>query len=66
MSSRWFLNKINKLKCKGITTAEAVYPGQYVNFVRGRLLIHEWAGFSAFVLDPLGNHRIGKKVELWE
>lgn len=42
-----------------ITTAEAVYPGRFAEYARGRLLIHEWAGFAAFVLDPEGPHRIG-------
>jgi hypothetical protein len=51
--------KIASIEISGITTAEAVYPGKFVKFVRGRLLIHEWAGFSSFVPDPMGNHRIG-------
>lgn len=26
-------------------------------------MIHEWAGFSSFVLDPCGPHRIGVTVK---
>jgi len=42
-----------------LATAEAVYPGKFVEYVRGHVLIHEWAGFSSFVEDPTGPHRIG-------
>jgi inosine-uridine nucleoside N-ribohydrolase len=38
---------------------EAIYPGKYVQYSQGHLLIHEYAGFSSFVADPLGPHRIG-------
>lgn len=43
-----------------LTTAEAVYPERFVVYARGHLIIHEWAGYSSFVLDPVnGHHRIG-------
>jgi len=46
-----------------ITTIEAIYPEKYVEYIRGHLMIHEWAGFSSFVTDPLGPHRIGVKMK---
>jgi len=46
-----------------ITTIEAIYPEKYVEYIRGHLMIHEWAGFCSFVTDPLGPHRIGVKMK---
>jgi hypothetical protein len=46
-----------------LTVGESVYPGRFVQYARGHLMIHEWAGFSSFVLDPLGPHRIGVSVQ---
>jgi hypothetical protein len=57
-----------------LTVAEAVYPGfffcltiflltgRFVKYARGHLMIHEWAGFPTFVLDPKGPHRIGVSI----
>jgi purine nucleosidase len=46
-----------------LTVAEALYPERFVEYVQGHLMIHEWAGFPTFVMDPLGPHRIGLKVK---
>ena len=46
-----------------LSTAEAVYPGKFVKYVKGRVMIHEWAGFVSFVLDSNGNHEIGMEVD---
>lgn len=45
-----------------LTVAEAIYPDRFVKYARGHLMIHEWAGFSTFVLDEAGPHRIGVTV----
>jgi inosine-uridine nucleoside N-ribohydrolase len=47
-----------------LTTAEAVYPGRFVEFTEpGHVLIHEWAGFATFVCGSNGPHRLGKTNE---
>lgn len=55
-----------------LTVMEAVYPGlclrpeptdivagKFVEYKRGWLVAHEWAGYTSFVCDPTGPHRIG-------
>lgn len=32
-------------------------------YMRGTLLVHEWAGFSSFVANPTGRHRIAVEVK---
>eukprot|EP01114_Cavostelium_apophysatum_P019209 TRINITY_DN6127_c0_g1_i2.p1 TRINITY_DN6127_c0_g1~~TRINITY_DN6127_c0_g1_i2.p1 ORF type:complete len:420 (-),score=57.91 TRINITY_DN6127_c0_g1_i2:975-2234(-) len=49
-----------------LTVAEAIYPGRFVEYATGHLLIHEWAGFSSFVPDPNGPHKIGVSVKVTE
>eukprot|EP01128_Nolandella_sp_AFSM9_P007467 TRINITY_DN409_c0_g1_i1.p1 TRINITY_DN409_c0_g1~~TRINITY_DN409_c0_g1_i1.p1 ORF type:complete len:490 (-),score=86.35 TRINITY_DN409_c0_g1_i1:95-1522(-) len=46
-----------------LTVAEAVYPGKFVKYERGHILIHRWAGFTSFVPDPLGRHRLSTSVD---
>jgi len=45
-----------------LAVLEAIFPEKYVSYARGYLIIHEWAGFSSFIYDPLGPHRIGVKI----
>jgi len=47
----------------GLALAEAIYTNRFVKYIRGHLLVHEWAGFSSFVLDPKGPHRIGTQID---
>jgi len=42
--------------------AEAIYPEKFVGYVRGHVMVHEWAGFTSFVPDPNGPHRIGDTI----
>jgi inosine-uridine nucleoside N-ribohydrolase len=47
-----------------LTTAEAVYPGRFVEFTEpGHVMIHEWAGFATFVCGSNGPHRLGNTTE---
>jgi hypothetical protein len=45
-----------------LTTLEGIYPGKYINYIRGHIMIHEWAGFCSFVYDPLGPHRMANNL----
>lgn len=46
-----------------LTTAEAVYPGRYVQFSSpGQVMIHEWAGFATFVAGRDGPHRLATSL----
>ncbi|KAH3744592.1 purine nucleosidase [Pelomyxa schiedti] len=45
-----------------LTTYEAVYPGSFVTYAQGHICMHRHAGYSSFVLDPTGPHRIGVTV----
>jgi inosine-uridine nucleoside N-ribohydrolase len=49
-----------------LALVEAVYEDKFVKFVRGNIIIHEWAGFSSFVMNPNGVHRIGCAVNAEE
>eukprot|EP01122_Echinamoeba_exundans_P008116 TRINITY_DN262_c0_g2_i1.p1 TRINITY_DN262_c0_g2~~TRINITY_DN262_c0_g2_i1.p1 ORF type:complete len:442 (+),score=63.46 TRINITY_DN262_c0_g2_i1:137-1462(+) len=46
-----------------LTLVEAIYPHRYMKFVRGWVIIHEWAAFSTFIPDPDGPHEIGESIE---
>eukprot|EP01119_Soliformovum_irregulare_P013078 TRINITY_DN3451_c0_g1_i7.p2 TRINITY_DN3451_c0_g1~~TRINITY_DN3451_c0_g1_i7.p2 ORF type:complete len:190 (-),score=69.79 TRINITY_DN3451_c0_g1_i7:216-785(-) len=46
-----------------IQLEKAIFPHRFVKYARGHLMVHEWAGFTSFVLDPKGPHRIGVSVD---
>ena len=46
-----------------LTVAECIYPGKFVKYARGDLLVTRWAAFSVFVPNPNGKHRIGRSID---
>ncbi|KAH3761349.1 purine nucleosidase [Pelomyxa schiedti] len=45
-----------------LTISEAVYPGKFVKYSRGHLLVHEWAGYSTFIPNPTGPHLVAESL----
>ncbi len=45
-----------------LTVAEALVPGRFVRYVRGRVRIHD-NGDSTFVTDPEGPHQVGIGID---
>lgn len=46
-----------------LTLAEAIYPSRFIKYVRGYVVIHEWAAFSTFIPHPDGPHEMGESVD---
>ena len=45
-----------------LTVAEAIHPGRFVKYVRGRISVHS-DGATSFSLEPDGPHRVGIDVD---
>jgi len=46
-----------------LTVSCSIYPNKFVKYVRGKVFISEWAGFSLFVPSSKGPHRIGLTID---
>ncbi|CAL6016061.1 inosine-uridine_preferring nucleoside hydrolase [Hexamita inflata] len=67
MVEKWMQLRSQNGQCPHdpLTIHETVFGGEnsVVKYVKGKLIVHEWAAFSTFVPSENGNHCVGLAVE---